>query len=193
MPRFTIPGWPGLVAAVSVGVCAILLHLHIGQDRAKTIEFAAALLGGLAAIYALFLSVHASRTSASARFIERWNDTRFDPYRAIWVRIIQSKAIPWTEPEELRPVRVVLNFFEEMGISVHRGEANEKLLQDFFLTLACEVFAATKDWIDKRRGHNSQSTLYENFWKMATRWETKREKQKRAARKKASRHARRSR
>jgi hypothetical protein len=173
MPRFTISGWqPRVVAAVGLG--AIWLHFHVGHDREKTIEFAAALLGGLAAIYALFLNVHASRVTAAARFIERWNDTRFDPYRAIWAQIIETKKIPWTKPEELRPVRVVLNFFEEMGISVNRKEADEELLKDFFLSLACDVFSATKHWIDQRRKHNPQPTLYEHFYKMATRWETQR-------------------
>ncbi|HLW77053.1 MAG TPA: DUF4760 domain-containing protein [Bryobacteraceae bacterium] len=149
-------------------------HHHVGHDDAKSIEFAVALLGGVAAIFALFLSLHASRVSAAAKFIERWNDKQFDVYRPAWIEIIQRGDVPDdTTEEQLRPVRVVLNFFEEVALTAERKEADEALLKDFFFSPVTQIFRATERWIDHRRTRNNQPSLYEHYEDLALRWRKK--------------------
>jgi len=152
--RFSVPI---LVLIAILAIAAVAIHTRANAVNRETINFAASLAGGMAAIYALLLSVQTSRSSAARKLIERWNNPSFAEYRLEAGEAVQAGSL---DKRNLEKIRRVLNFFEELAISVHRREAEEAILQDFFQTTVDRFFRVTEAWIMDRRKTHNQPTGY---------------------------------
>ena len=147
----------------------ICWHQRLGPSGRDTLKFGAALLGGVTAIYALLLNVQARRGSAATKFIERWNDPKFEECR----KAISATLDGEFDKIEVHTTRHALNFFEELAICAHRKEADEEILRDFFYTVALMYFRSTHTWIKERRQLRNQPTAYIHYEKLYGRWESK--------------------
>ena len=166
--RFSVP-----IALLILAVCAgaVYLHSRLGPDGRDTLKFGAALLGGVTGVYALLLNVQARRAAAANKFIERWNDPKFLDCRKSIGEVSNSGTI--TDAADVHQVRIGLNFFEEIAISIHRKEADEEIVKDFFLTVMLVFFRASQPWIVERRKANNQPTVFCQYEKLYRKWEPK--------------------
>jgi len=103
-----------LVAAATVGV--IWLHVRLPENQKKEADFAAAIVSGLGIVYTVLLTVQTRRSASAARFAERWNALDFSTARREVGEAIRGKK-HLDQVDRLHLVQV-LNFFEEMAISI---------------------------------------------------------------------------
>jgi hypothetical protein len=162
--KFYIP----VLLLLSVVACAAAyVHWTVTSDKSKTLEFSAALIGGLAAVYGLLQSVQQRRAALAARFIERWNSPDFAPYQAVVRRTIDAKSPPTAEPHL---TAFMLNFWEEVAVAVHAKEADERLLKQFFYTTVLTYYAACRGYITGIQRDLNQPTAFVEFTRLARRW-----------------------
>jgi len=136
-----------LLVWVIIGVIA--LHVHMDDAGKKDIDFGAAVISGVAIVYSVLLTVQTRRAASAARFCERWNAVDFTTARReVGLAVRGEKKI---EEIESRSVVVVLNFFEEMSISIQMGEAQEPLLRKFFKGVVIKGSATFTPWIKQRQ------------------------------------------
>jgi hypothetical protein len=62
----------------------------------------------------------------------------------------------------------MLNFFEEMSISVALGEAQEAMLKKYFKSALIQSVTMLKPWIEERQ--KAQPTAYAEYMKLVARW-----------------------
>ena len=160
---------PIAIIILLLGAGTIYLHSRLGPDGRDTLKFGAALLGGITAVYALLLNVQARRAAAANKFVERWNDPKFLDCRKVISQVVASDTV--TDAVDIDHFRVGLSFFEELAIGVHRKEADEEILRDFFHTVTLVFYRASRKWIEDRRRLKNQPTAYCEYEKLYTKWE----------------------
>jgi len=133
----------------------IVLHVMLGDTGKKDVDFGAAILSGAGIVYTVLLTVQSKRASSAARFAERWNDRNFTRGRSPVGQVIRGeKAL---QDINTRDVTIVLNFFEEMSISIQMGEAQEVMLRKFFRGPVLQSAAVFKPWIEGGRKSSRRS------------------------------------
>lgn len=157
---FFVLAWAGVVA----------LFWRVSPANQELVKFAAELLGGATAIYALFMNAQSARSAAGRRFIERWTDPNFASLRTA-VSGLLEKGKP--DDMDRQTLIAILNFWEEIAIAVFSHEADERLLKDFFNTMALRTFGVTQDWIIKARVAKNYPTAYIQFEYLYNRWRPK--------------------
>jgi hypothetical protein len=160
--RFSIP--VVLVVAL-LGLAVIVAYARVREYR-DTIQFASGLVGGGVAIYALLLNVQTGRSTAASRFVERYNDPSFAELRKVLSKAIST---PSHTPEP-HSIRSLLNFFEEMAISVNSKEADEKLARGFFFAISGKFYRALEGEIRELREAGNQPTAFVEYEKLYRRW-----------------------
>ena len=153
-----------LVAAATVGV--IWLHVRLPENQKKEADFTAAIVSGLGIVYTVLLTVQTRRSASAARFAERWNALDFSTARREVGEAIRGKK-HLDQVDRLHLVQV-LNFFEEMAISIDSGEAQEPILKKFFLGVVVDGAETFRGWI-KAEQAKSNPALFKEFLRMADR------------------------
>jgi hypothetical protein len=161
--RFYIPI---LAILVACGGGAVYLHLLLSLDKSKTVEFGAAVVGGITALYGLMLSIHQRRTTAAARFVERWNSTDFAKHRGAIRKSIEHGP----SPDADYATAFMFSFWEEMAIAVMTKEADERLLKQFFFSIVLRHFTASEEWLRQLRKDKAQPTAFIEYEKLCARW-----------------------
>lgn len=158
---------PKIVALVILIVAVtIVLHVLVGKDAKPDVDFGAAMISGAGIVYTVLLTVQSKRASSAARFAERWNAVEFtDRRRSVGQAIRGEKKISEIDN---RDITAVLNFFEEMSISVQMGEAQEIMLRKFFRSPVIQSAAVFKPWIEERQ--TKQPTVFVEYLKLVERW-----------------------
>ena len=142
---------------ILIVVATIILHVYLKDPAKKEVDFGAAIVSGAGVVYTILLSVQSKRASSAARFAERWNDVNFSERRREVGQVVRgTKNIE--EISDQRNVTVVLNFFEEMSISIQAGKAQEAMLKKFFSSAVIQSGAALKPWIEERQ--KQQPTVF---------------------------------
>jgi len=148
----------------------VALYGEVSQPRQEVIKFAAELLGGATAVYALFMNVQSVRNAAARRFIERWTDPNFATFRKAISDMVDAGSPAHFDKQTLL---AILNFWEEIAIAVLSREADERLLNDFFYTTVLKCFKVTQKWVEDERTRRNQPTGYIQFEKLYNRWKPK--------------------
>lgn len=119
---------PILALLVFVGIVAIGFHWRLSTDKSKTVEFIAAVVGGITAIYTLLLSVQQRRTAAAAAFMQRWNNPDFLEYRKLVRKSIDAKSVQGLDEVS---VGIILSFGRKrrlLSCTMNLTRANEGVL-----------------------------------------------------------------
>lgn len=161
---------PLLVFFVLAWIAVVLIFCRIGPENREVIKFAAELLGGATAIYALFMNAQSGRNAAGRRFIERWTDPNFANLRKA-VSDLLEKSKP--EDTDRQTLIAILNLWEEVAIAVFAHEADERIVKDFFCTMLLRTFGVCRDWINKERVSKQYPTAYIQFEYLYERWRPK--------------------
>ncbi|MGA2985175.1 MAG: DUF4760 domain-containing protein [Terriglobia bacterium] len=161
---------PVLIFFVLACAGVVALFWLVSPAHQEVVKFAAELLGGATAIYALFMNAQSARNAAARRFIERWMDPNFASFRTVLTELLEKE-----KPDDLhrQTLIAILNFWEEIAIAVFAHEASELLLQDFFNTMVLRTFAVTQVWINKERNTKKYPTAYIQFENLYNRWRPK--------------------
>ncbi len=161
---------PVLILFVLAWAAVVILFWQVTTANKEVVKFAAELLGGATAIYALFLNVQSARNAAARRFMERWTDPSFAGFRKATSAMLE-KGNPGDVDRQT--LLAILNFWEEMAIGVFSHEADEGLLRDFFNTMVVRSFAVTQDWIRKERVAKNYPAAYIQFESLYNHWRPK--------------------
>jgi hypothetical protein len=158
---------PGAVLCLILAVAAtIALHVWVGEEGKKDVDFGAAIVSGAGIVYTVLLTVQSKRASSAARFAERWNDIDFTERRAPVGQVIRREKD--IKDIDTRHVTTVLNFFEEMSISIQMGEAQEAMLRKYFHGPVIQSAAMLKPWIEERQ--KGQPSVFREYLKLVERW-----------------------
>jgi hypothetical protein len=82
----------------------------------------------------------------------------------------------WADKFDVLPERssiiMVLNYFENVAISIKKGFADEDVCKEILKTVVCQVYQGYKTYIDYRQSdaHNGSATFMENFEQLAIKW-----------------------
>lgn len=152
---------------------AIVLHVIAGDSLKKDIDFGAAIVSGVGIVYTVLLTVQSKRASSAARFAERWNDAVFTYRRRPLSQVIRKEKK--LEEIDARHIITVLNFFEEMSISIQMGEAQEAMLRKFFRGPVVQSAAVLEPWIRERQLF--QPSAFEEYLKLVSRWKVQNERE----------------
>jgi hypothetical protein len=144
----------------------IVVHVVLGDSGKKDVDFGAAVVSAAAIVYTVLLTVQSKRASSAARFAERWNDRNFTRGRSPVSQVIRKEKK--LEDINTREITCVLNFFEEMSISIQMGEAQEVMLRKFFRGPVIQSAAALEPWIKDRQ--KLQPSVFEQYLKLVERW-----------------------
>lgn len=152
---------------ILIVVATIVLHINMKDPDKKEVDFGAVLVSGAGVVYTILLTVQSKRASSAARFAERWNDVNFSERRREVGQVVRrEKTID--QIKDQRSITVVLNFFEEMSISIQAGEAQEAMLKKFFRSPVIQSAAVLKPWIEERQ--KQQPTVFREYLKLVERW-----------------------
>jgi len=158
---------PILTLLALVGIVAIGFHWHLASDKSRTVEFIAAVVGGITAIYTLLLSIHQRRTAAAAAFMHRWNNPDFLEYRKLVRKSIDAKSVQGLDEVS---IGILLSFWEEAAIAILHNESDESLMKEFFFSPCLRFFEAAKPDIDRRRLTYTQPTAFKEYERLYLRW-----------------------
>jgi Domain of unknown function (DUF4760) len=157
---------PVVIFVIWIIAGTIVLHVVLGDSGKKDVDFGAAILSGAGIVYTVLLTVQSKRASSAARFAERWNDRSFTAGRAPVGQVIRGEKT--LSEINTRDVAIVLNFFEEMSISIQTGEAQEEMLRKFFRSPVVQSADALGPWIRERQ--KAQPSAFEQYLKLVERW-----------------------
>jgi|SRR5579862_7688663 len=147
---------PRVVGLTIVAVAlTIVLHVRAAEPDKKEVDFGAAIVSGAGVVYTILLSVQSKRASSAARFAERWNDVNFTERRSEAGKVVRGEKK--IDEIDTRQLTTVLNFFEEMSISIQMGEAQEVMLRKFFRGPVLQSAAVFKPWIEGGRKSSRRS------------------------------------
>ena len=180
------------IPAISIGVGLALAFLTIAVTAAYVLlpdayHGAVIVFGtGLAASGAIASAIYMGRTlalyiaretqgprEAAFRFSERWNDPQMyharDACREIMDMMEQTEAQRqrrFDDEEKLRTnIRPVLNFLEELALSVRESRADEPTCKRLFAGIVINVYHVTEPWIrEQRRRRNRPQLWVELAW-----------------------------
>jgi hypothetical protein len=157
-----------LILLLLIVAGTIYLHVILGEDGKKDVDFGAAIVSGIGIVYTVLLAVQTRRISSAARFAERWNDATFtERRRGVGAAIRGEKNIADVDSRE---ITAMLNFFEEMSITIQMGEAQDEMLRKFFKSVVVQSAAVFKPWIEERQ--KAQPTIFREYLKLVEKWNT---------------------
>ncbi len=156
-----------LVMLVCWGIVVLIaLHVELGDPGKKDVDFGAAIISGAAIVYSVLLSVQTRRTGSSARFMERWNGVGFTGARRdVRAAMRGEKTIHQVDEGHLV---TLLNFFEEMSLSIQMGESHEPMLRLFFEGVVVRGRATFMPWIETQQADNPKA--FEEYLSLVKRW-----------------------
>jgi hypothetical protein len=170
--KFAIPvtikfsvAWLALVIILGVGV--VWCYSRAADRDRPTIIFAVSILGGVLTIWGLLQATENLRRSnqekkltASASFVQRWNNPAYLELKRRW-RLLnpvmddlgeEAAAERLEQNIEERIVAVeILNFFEEIAISIETNTADEQLLKLYFHTIFLKSYERYGFWMKTHR------------------------------------------
>jgi hypothetical protein len=117
----------------------------------------------------------AARVSRALEFGRRWSELEFVKIRTSLYAMLQTNPAPDLakiqaalngDPNTKAAMRLVLNFYEEMGVVFNHGELDEAILADLFRSQVRFICSAAWPFIDYLQQHSGQKTACEQMLKM---------------------------
>jgi hypothetical protein len=180
----SIPLWVGL----TLGVVALLGTYLFKPDYRDHIKFAAALLGGAAAIYsayyigaALHLQVNRQRQQGSFDVLSLLNrpefakvrnfvETEVDGHAALSATQLYEKVAGNKELDDA--VTIVLGILEDASIAIQYDFIDENILCDSLDYIVKRSFHALRGYIEQLRRQRNEPLYFVELAKLCTSWDS---------------------
>jgi hypothetical protein len=88
----------------------------------------------------------------------------------IRLKNIVEKDLSWPQDPEARSVISILNFFEEMAISVNEGLADERMLGLYFGTTIKRCYALSQPVVTELRTRTGNPAVYKSIERLIGAW-----------------------
>jgi len=170
----------------------IVLYRFLPPFRSG-IVFIGAVLAASATIYGAFFTAYNVRkgiealeqsnrdkhVSTACAFIERWNSPALREIKMeAWHIKDQIKdksqeevgAVLDADEKQRATLLAVLNFFEEIAISITVNGADEQVTKSFFRFLALEMFNSSYKWITYYRQKHNAPRIFVEYETLYNRW-----------------------
>jgi hypothetical protein len=175
-------GWPGVVLASVTWLGLVWFHSSKVPDWNDRLQFAVGSGAALGALYALFWQVQISRHGVSNHFMSRWNEIEFRELRHQFGRLLRPGedeivAKPCDDAhvieqeafdKQRRLITTVLNPFEEIGLAIRSGRAEDAVLQNYYSGILSIAVDRLKGWIGERQ--SEQNGAFENVIWLNDHW-----------------------
>ena len=189
IPPMSIVIGTGFVATLFASVSIVIFVMSGDNKKLKdSLQFGTAAIAAVAGITGaayvanqLKHSVVSSKTDRTLKYIERWNNPDFDK-KAVLALFRETKELGPTEKQkiisdklenddELRSELIsILNFLEEMSLSIHENLTDERVLRNFFRGIVFDYVETFRCWIKARRERVDNSNLYKQLMDLYERW-----------------------
>jgi hypothetical protein len=114
---------------------------------------------------------------AAARFGERWTDASMFYLRKECRELIESRTDPdgllkTLQNDKNKPVNVgnILNFLEELSLSVNKGRCSEEIAKSLFCGIVINIWHATEPWVRQQRTNRGRPQLWAELEILYGRW-----------------------
>jgi Domain of unknown function (DUF4760) len=158
--------------------CAAAGQLAAALYSARTLQLSVQLQDEAAARISRVETQELGR--AAFRFVERWNDPGMLPMRMQWHAILETKG----KPDELKKqiedgpdaemikahVKHVLNFLEEISLSVIQGYSDEDIAKHLFHGVVLMIWHCMGPWIKEQRVIHTRPQMWVNLENLYSRW-----------------------
>jgi hypothetical protein len=104
----------------------------------------------------------------SLQYGNRWDSGNMANYKGILEKVT-SKNVKNT-PDKLMAAVEILNFLEEVAISVNQGLADEAIVKDLFEKSFVDTWQRLEDFIASKRSSTINKDLYKNMEKIVKEW-----------------------
>lgn len=175
-----------------LGLTLIVLYRLFPHSRSG-IVFIGAVVAASATIYGAFFTAYNVRkgiealeqsnrdkhVSTACSFIERWNSPTFNKIKMeAWniKETIKDKSqeevgvMLDADKKQRATLLAVLNFFEEMSISITVNGADEQVTKSFFRFLVLEMFNSSFKWITYYRQKHNAPRAFREYEILYNRW-----------------------
>jgi hypothetical protein len=183
--KFTIG--TGIVLTI-IGTAVVGAYVK-NENWRKVLEFSttvtatvAGLTGASYAAQSLTRSAEEAKIDRTLSFISRWNDPSFEKKLVIQLlREVHDK--PASEVKNFTvekidkdndlksEVNTILNFFEEMAITVNNNLVNEKTLYSFFRGIVLTHVKVFDPWIEHRRRISEGKKVFQSLTELHEHWQ----------------------
>jgi hypothetical protein len=119
-----------VVLVILVVAGTIVLHVLVGENAKKDVDFGAVIISGAGIVYTVLLTVQSKRASSAARFAERWNDADFTERRHSVGQVIRGEQENRSDRHQARDDRIKLfrgNVYLHSDGRSSRGDVEEVL------------------------------------------------------------------
>jgi hypothetical protein len=158
--------------------CAAAGQLAAALYSARTLQFSADLQDEAAAQITRSEALILGR--AALAFVERWNHPAMMDMRIQWHAILETRGKPnelkvhieqSDRPEQIvANVKQLLNFLEELALSVTRGYADEEIAKQLFQGIVQAVWHCMESWIKEQRATHSRREMWVHLENLYSRW-----------------------
>ena len=182
--------WRPRISLVWLGTCSFaalelmcLWAYHFRWYDRESILFLASITGGAFVLYSYLRGVEDKFSQAADKFVERWNTSMVPTIKATrpfvegqlasarFARPVFDYASASAEQIETRSqIVTLLNFFEEVSISVLNRSADEDKLRRFFGEVIPAGYKAMEEWILAERKKDNDTAYYLEAQRVVERW-----------------------
>ena len=150
----------------------------------KTFEFAAATLGGIAAlfslVFALFrseIAIERSRRERSFQLIDQLNDPNYALQRIKFANKIEDAkdvlALIMSDAEIEGNTNIILSIFEDVALAIRENIADEKMLYDSIYATVRYYYKHLEPYISHMRKHLNEPKIFINVEELEKSWSKK--------------------
>ena len=130
---------------------------------AELVAFVATIIGAPIAVWAIRAQSRSSQVTDSFdnlwKFKDDWESKEMHTSRVVVANGVLSHALPAVEDD----VGAVLDFFETMGLLVHKGAIDLDVAWNRFAVWAIHYWLLLHPWLDEARRHRKDQTLWAEF------------------------------
>lgn len=178
-----------VIGSVVLVVVILTVFYHLAKEWRRTIVFFGSSLGIGAAIIAAILGIMGLQESARQHSfaIKQSQKQAAFAYVQEWQKIPQAKLREASKiardkpPEEVHKmlqgdpeladaVRATIVYFEEVGLAIRLGYADEEPLRALLYEPVSRYHSAFKPWMDWYKNYRSIPTAFENYQWLQDRW-----------------------
>jgi hypothetical protein len=175
---------PSLLLLLAAVGLALVVTFAIFASARPVIVFAAATVGGLAALYTAYynsasirLQLTHNRQARAFDFMQRFNDVSFTRGRVLYDTLdlkglARDELVEKIETDsDLRTTALtIINLYESLSIGIQRGFVDEEVAFLFFVTILPAEVDGLAPFIDYNRKKHGDPLIWDQTVKLGTAW-----------------------
>jgi hypothetical protein len=174
--------------AILIVVLLTVFYYIATKDGERTLIFFAAITTAAGAVLAAFYSARALATTVTSlgreeerarkmlafAFTSKWNDPAMfhvrDVVRELFTLDHNSEQFDVAIRDRTTNVIHFLNFLEEVGIAIEKGNADPEILRDAFAGVVGTAWSKLQGWIGEMRRARNRQRIWVNVELLAGKW-----------------------